>query len=108
MKYCAYNVLILFFVCQHMIASYLYHVNCMFLLLKKIFFFNFRNELYIDYKNRTSALVPLPQSCYGACPNFLKCLCCCEFPLYDHMNEENEKIEIKSDNAEPDAIEIRT
>lgn len=68
-----------------------------------------KNDLYIEYKNRTSPLVPSPQSCYGSCPNFLKCLCCCEFPLYDHMNEENEKIEIKSDNnIEPDSIEIRT
>lgn len=67
-----------------------------------------KNELYIEYKTKTSPLVPSPPPCYRACPNFLKCLCCCEFPLYNHLDEENEKIEIRTDKVRSDDIEVKT
>ncbi|KAK7114825.1 uncharacterized protein [Littorina saxatilis] len=51
-----------------------------------------KNEIYLVYKKRTSPLVLLPPPCYGALPEALKCLCCCEFPLYNYLNEEEEAI----------------
>ncbi|KAH3862759.1 hypothetical protein DPMN_025733 [Dreissena polymorpha] len=47
--------------------------------------------------SRTSVLIPLPPACYGCLPKALKCLFCCEFPLYDHLNEEAEKITVTKD-----------
>lgn len=41
-----------------------------------------KNPKYIEYKNMTSPLVPLPTSLYAAMPSFFKCLCCFEYPLY--------------------------
>ncbi|XP_067652616.1 uncharacterized protein [Haliotis asinina] len=51
-----------------------------------------KNEDYKIYKKRTSPLIPFPPPVYGVFPTFLKCLCCCEFPLYNHLNEEEEVI----------------
>ncbi|XP_046363992.2 uncharacterized protein LOC124140445 [Haliotis rufescens] len=51
-----------------------------------------KNEDYVTYKKRTSPLIPFPPPVYGVFPSFLKCLCCCEFPLYNHLNEEEEVI----------------
>ncbi|KAH3896917.1 uncharacterized protein LOC127864492 [Dreissena polymorpha] len=56
-----------------------------------------KNEQYREYKARTSVLIPLPPPCYGCLPRALKCLFCCEFPLYDHLNEETEKITVTKD-----------
>ncbi|ESO99063.1 hypothetical protein LOTGIDRAFT_226445 [Lottia gigantea] len=49
-------------------------------------------ESYQIYKNRTSPLIPLPPPCYAAFPNLLKCFCCCELPLYNHAEEEENVI----------------
>jgi len=51
---------------------------------------------YQRYKNETSPLVPLPTSCYGKLPQFLKCLCCCEFPIYNHMEQDPERSPIRT------------
>jgi hypothetical protein len=32
----------------------------------------------------------------------------CEFPLYNHLDEENEKIEIRTDKHGLDDIEVKT
>lgn len=61
-----------------------------------------KNEAYLIFKKRTSPLIPLPGGCYGALPTAIKCLCCCEFPLYDHIDDESEKIVIKSEIPESD------
>ncbi|KAK3603864.1 hypothetical protein CHS0354_042872 [Potamilus streckersoni] len=55
---------------------------------------------YIRYKTRTSPLIPLPPPCYGNLPRTVKCLFCCEFPLYDHTSEETERITIKKTDEE--------
>lgn len=60
-----------------------------------------KNEEYLQYKNRTSPLVPLPPPCYGCLPRAFKCLCCCEFPLYNYLDPEDERISIKPSNEEP-------
>jgi len=53
-------------------------------------------EEYLEYKMKTSPLVPLPTSLYRVLPAFLKCLCCCEFPFYNYLDEEDERSPIKS------------
>ncbi|KAK3085598.1 hypothetical protein FSP39_005934 [Pinctada imbricata] len=60
-----------------------------------------KNEIYRDYKNRTSPLLPVPPPCYGCLPNIFKCLCCCEFPLYNYLDEDEEKQKIKGDSPIP-------
>ncbi|GFO46682.1 spcc594.04c protein [Plakobranchus ocellatus] len=54
------------------------------------------NEQYVIYKNRTSPLLLLPPPIYACLPSALKCLCCCEFPLYNHLDEENQTIKQES------------
>ena len=51
---------------------------------------------YQTYKNRTSPLIPLPKSCYGKLPQFLKCLFCCEFPFYNYMEQDPERSPIRT------------
>ena len=51
---------------------------------------------YQTYKNQTSPLIPLPTSCYGKLPGFLKCLFCCEFPIYNHMDQDPERSPIRT------------
>ncbi|KAL8564607.1 hypothetical protein ACOMHN_032163 [Nucella lapillus] len=51
-----------------------------------------KNELYLVYKKRTSPLILLPPPCYGVLPAVLKCFCCCEFPLYNYLDEEKQSI----------------
>lgn len=60
----------------------------------------FKNELYRDFKKRTSPLIPVPPPCYGFLPGPVKCLFCCEFPLYNNLNEETEKINVTKEIAE--------
>ncbi|CAL1544863.1 unnamed protein product [Lymnaea stagnalis] len=50
------------------------------------------NQLYLVYKSRTSPLILLPPPCYGALPYCMKFVFCCEFPLYNRLDEENQSI----------------
>ncbi len=38
---------------------------------------------YLEYKRKTSPLIPLPTTLYGALPNFIRILFFFEFPFYD-------------------------
>ncbi|CAF4956588.1 uncharacterized protein LOC125059031 [Pieris napi] len=46
------------------------------------------NPDYLYYKSSTSPFIPIPPSFYVEVPKFLKCLICCEFPIYDYTSEE--------------------
>ncbi|XP_005105370.1 uncharacterized protein LOC101846158 [Aplysia californica] len=50
------------------------------------------NADYVAYKNRTSPLVLLPPPLYAVLPSCMKCCFCCEFPLYNHLNDEEQSI----------------
>ncbi|XP_013409993.1 uncharacterized protein LOC106173404 isoform X2 [Lingula anatina] len=47
------------------------------------------NADYVEYKLNTSPLVPLPPSFYRSIPRHLRCFLCCEFPLYNFLEEMN-------------------
>lgn len=53
-------------------------------------------EEYIEYKMKTSPLVLLPTSFYGAIPSFVKCCLFCEFPIYNHLEMDDERSPIRS------------
>jgi len=53
-------------------------------------------EGYLEFKEKTSPLVPLPTSLYRILPAFIKCFFCCEFPLYNYLDEEGERTPIKT------------
>ena len=56
-------------------------------------------EGYLEFKEKTSPLVPLPPSLYRVLPAFIKCFFCCEFPLYNYLDEESERTPIKSQSV---------
>ncbi|XP_035678777.1 uncharacterized protein LOC118417339 [Branchiostoma floridae] len=57
-------------------------------------------EAYREYKRSTSPLVPLPPYFYGRLPDAVKCFVCCEFPLYNTMDEADEdELEVKVDEV---------
>merc|ERR1719458_1841845 len=59
----------------------------------------FRNDpSYLESKQRTSPLLPLPPPLYKALPNLIQCLFCCEFPFYNKLSEE--RGELTKDNLE--------
>ncbi|XP_070574426.1 uncharacterized protein [Ptychodera flava] len=47
-------------------------------------------EEYRAYKKRTSVLFLFPTSLYITLPSFMKCIFCCEFPLYNSINKNGE------------------
>lgn len=57
------------------------------------------NEQYVDYKMRTSPLLLVPPPCYNCLPSPLKCLVCCEFPLYNYLDGETQAINKESETV---------
>ena len=48
---------------------------------------------YLEYKRKTSPLIPLPNVIYGALPNIVRIVLFFEYPIYDYESvEEQEKI----------------
>jgi len=60
-----------------------------------------KNEDYLFYKNRTPALILCLPPIYAVLPSFIKCCLCCEFPLYDHINDEEQTLTPKKEQGEP-------
>jgi len=61
-------------------------------------------EEYLEYKKKTSPLVPLPTSFYGILPSFVKGLLFCEWPIYNYTNrsdENNETTPIRANQTSP-------
>ena len=55
---------------------------------------------YLTYKDTTSPLIPLPRSCFGKLPSAFKCLFCCEFPFYNHLDQDPERSPIRATSPE--------
>ena len=55
------------------------------------------DENYLEYKKRTSALPLVPPAVYRRLPYAVKCLCCCEFPLYDYTPADEERAQVNKD-----------
>ncbi|XP_059165380.1 uncharacterized protein LOC131947973 isoform X1 [Physella acuta] len=60
-----------------------------------------KNEQYLRYKRRTSPLLMLPPPFYNVLPRLIKSIFCCEFPLYNHLDEENESIKSSPHHQQP-------
>lgn len=56
-------------------------------------------EEYLEFKQKTSPLVPLPSSLYRNLPYFIKSIFCCEFPFYNYLDENDERSPIKSQSS---------
>jgi len=61
-------------------------------------------EEYLEFKKKTSPLVPLPTSFYGKLPSLVKGLVFCEWPIYNYTNrsdENNETTPIRANQTSP-------
>jgi len=52
-------------------------------------------EDYLDFKKKTSPLIPLPTTLYAVLPSFFKCFFCCEFPMYNYLDVDDERSPIR-------------
>jgi len=53
-------------------------------------------DSYLEFKKKTSPLIPLPTSLYAVLPSFIKCIFCCEFPFYNYLDANDETSPIRS------------
>eukprot|EP00029_Vermamoeba_vermiformis_P003901 TRINITY_DN14433_c0_g1_i1.p1 TRINITY_DN14433_c0_g1~~TRINITY_DN14433_c0_g1_i1.p1 ORF type:complete len:334 (-),score=71.14 TRINITY_DN14433_c0_g1_i1:140-1120(-) len=58
------------------------------------------NAEYLRYKKSTSPIILCPPPLYRALAKALKCIVCCEFPLYTLSPEEKKKLEDKKHREE--------
>jgi len=58
-------------------------------------------EDYLEFKRKTSPLVPLPTAFYGILPSFVKCLLFCEWPIYNYTNQNEESVPIRANQTSP-------
>jgi len=58
-------------------------------------------EEYLEFKKKTSPLVPLPTSFYGKLPSFVKGLLFCEWPIYNYTNPSDETTPIRANQTSP-------
>ena len=65
-------------------------------------------EDYLDYKKKTSPLIPFPTSLFVKLPSFIKCVFCFEWPIYNYLENNDETVPIRSDQTTPTSNTIVT
>jgi len=55
-------------------------------------------EEYLDYKKKTSPLIPFPTSLFSKLPSLLKSIFCFEWPIYNYLDVNDETVPISRSN----------
>ncbi|XP_064599257.1 uncharacterized protein LOC135465831 [Liolophura sinensis] len=61
---------------------------------------------YVEYKRRTAALIPFPPPVYAKLPQCVKCVVCCEFPLYNHLDVESAAPELSTSSPNEEGTSL--
>ena len=65
-------------------------------------------EEYLDYKKKTSPLIPFPTSLFSKLPSLLKSIFCFEWPIYNYLDVNDETVPIRSNQTSPTSPTVVT